>query len=257
MPSTLIYRKFTRQRLVPATIQHNADCFNMPVTLPVGSTYNYGNLLLPPSGTGTSAVQTITAPGSSTYIINGVNPLTGFAWSTAALAFGATDSQVAAAINAVINGPANVNSPGTAFGGASVTVTSLAVTFGGTLANTPVPLMTLTTSGSGSPGVANTTPGVAPGTYTLYAGSGSPRAILEYTTTVDQAGLIGFALQGGGGEHGELDSNTPAYFRGCFFCSDLPNLDANAITTMGGRIINSSASVSTAITTPGTIVYFP
>lgn len=245
MSQTRVVNRFTQQAALAAIHSGHALKMMLPITLPPSVTIAKGNLLVPPSGTGTSAVQTVTAPGSSTYTLSGVNPLTGYAWTTASLAFGANDAAVALAINNVING----GSPG---GAASVAVSSLAVTFGGELANLPIPLMTITTTGSGSPGVANTTPGVSPGTWTLYAGSGSPTVWLEYDVATDNQGNISLGTLSTGGPWGETDPAISCYYAGDFFAADIPNLDSGALTALKGHILNSQS-----LATAGTIVRIP
>lgn len=242
MGQNTVINRFTQ---LPALAAINPACAfkkMFPVNLAPSVTIARGNLLVPPSGTGTSDVQTITAPGSLTYTLSGVNPLSGIAFTTAALAFGANDAAVAAAINTALA----PTGPG------SVTVASLAVTFGGALANTPVPVMTIASAGSGSPAVAHTTPGVSPGTWTLYAGSGSPTVWLEYDVATDTQGNITLGTSSGGGPWGEKQASISCYYAGDFFAADIPNIDAAAVTALKARILNTQS-----LATAGTIVRIP
>lgn len=239
MGQNTVINRFTQ---LPALAAINPACAfkrMLPVNLPPSVTIARGSLLVPPSGTGSSDVQTITAPGSLTYTLSGVNPLSGAPFTTAALAFGANDAAVAAAINLVI-------------GVGSVTVASLAVTFGGALANQPVPLMTIASAGSGSPAVAHTTVGVSPGTWTLYAGSGSPTVWTEYDVATDTSGDITLGTLPNGGPWGEKQTSISCYYAGDFFASDIPNIDAAAVTALKARLLNSQS-----LATAGTIVRIP
>lgn len=246
MSQTAVVNRFTQLPALAAIKPGNAFRHMLPISLPPSVAIARGNLLIPPSGTGTNDVQTITAPGSLTYTLGGVNPLTGATFTTAALAFGANDAAVAAALNLVLNGPNNTSGP------ATVTVASLAVTFGGSLASLPVPVMTIASAGSGSPAVAHTTPGVSPGTWTLYAGSGSPTVWLEYDVATDTQGNITIGTLSTGGPWGEKQSSISCYYSGDFFAADIPNLDATALTALKGRILNSQS-----LATAGTIVHIP
>lgn len=252
MSQTNVVRRFTYDELFPIIDAEFTLKTALPVNFPPSTTIPKGTLLLAPSATGTTAVQTVTAPGSLTYTLSGVNPITGYAWTTASLAFGANDAAVAAAINAVINGPSgSTSSP------ASVSVASLAITFGGSLAKYPVPLTTIATAGSGSPGVANTTPGVMPGTAAVYAGtSGTPVYIARYAVITDASGNITFGSQAGGIESGAIDLNASTFNRGYFDASLLSILDANAVTKLGARFLSGSLTAGPGSTPAGTL-YIP
>jgi hypothetical protein len=197
-----------------------------PITIAPGLTLAKGSLMIPGSATAVNDVQTITAPGSGTYVLSGTNPLTGVTFSTSALAFGANDAAVQTAINTAL----------TASGGGSVTVASLAVTFTGATAGMPVILMT---ASAGS--VAHTTTGATSGQHTLYAGSGTPTCILQYDTTTDTSGQVV------GGEWGQRTPYAQAYFAGEFYGADIPNLDSAAVTAMKARFLTGSLGVTGAI----------
>jgi hypothetical protein len=254
MSQTNVARRFTYAELLPLENYAFAASGMQPVNLPPSSTIPAGTLLLAPSFTGTSAVQTITAPGSLTYTLTGTNPVTGYVFTTAPIAYNANDAAVAAAINTVINGPGNYPSVpgGTAGAPATVTVSSLAVTFGGSLANYPVPLMTIASAGSGSPAVTNTTTGVTPGTATVYAGtSGTPVYITRYNTITDATGTIFWSSQTGGVTEGEGDVSTVCYTRGLFDASKLSILDSNAVTKLQGKFYSGSLTAGPGSTPAG------
>lgn len=200
----------------------------IPVNLPPSVNYPSGQIIGQQTGSAND-VQTITAPGSGTYVLSGVNPLTGLAWSTAALAFGASDATVQAAIIAAIG-----------LGGAGVTVASLAVTFGGALGLYPVALMT-TTAGS----VAHTTVGHTAKTFAAYAsgnsdGSQNPSLILEYPCVTDVNGnIISDPYLPG------VAPSASAFFCGTFDCADLTGLDTNAVSKMNGLVIAGTVTAGT------------
>lgn len=201
----------------------------LPITIAPNQAIAKGNLMTPGSLTATNDVQTITAPGSGTYVLSGVNPITGATFSTSALAFGANDAAVQAALVAVL-------------GAGNVTVSSLAVTFTGAMAGQPVQLMT-TSAGS----VAHTTTGAAAGAYTLYAGSGTPTCILQYDVATDAVGRVTYGGASAGGPWGEKSTYAPAYYAGEFYGADIPNLDSAAVTAMKARFVTGSLGVAGAI----------
>lgn len=197
-----------------------------PVNLPPSVSYLAGQILVQTTQS-VNDVQTITAPGSGTYVLTFTNPLTGIAGSTTALAFGANDAAVLAALQLVV----------TATGGGTIAVASLAVTFSGTLAARPVPPMTTSASS-----VAHTTTGTTAGEFTAYPGtSGSPSMILEYPVTTDASGNVtssaSFPYQS--------QPFATAFYSGTFNCADLITLDANAVTKMSGLIVAGTITSGT------------
>jgi hypothetical protein len=218
MPQSQVIVTYSQAKLTPCYSPGLAKA--KPVNLAPSVTYPAGQVLLW-SGVAVNAVQTITAPGSGTYTISGTNPLTGTSWTTAALAFGANDAAVLAAIIAVWG-----------LGGSGITVVSLAVTFAGLLAGRPIPPLT-TSAGS----VAQTTAGQTANAYSAYnaAGSGSPSLLLEYGCTTDTAGNITTSNL-----IGQSQPTISAFMSGFFNLSDIVGLDANAVTKMGGAIVSGS-----------------
>lgn len=227
----------------------------MNVNLPPSVTIAKGNLLLAPSSTGVSAQQTLAITGSptgGTFTLNITSPLTGLTATTGTIPYTFGDSAIQNAINALFYAQLGGLGPG------AVTVASGVVTFTGALANLPVPPITLGTNsltGGSSPTVtvaSGTTAGVMPGTYTLYSGSGNPVCWLMYDVATDNTGLITYGLANTGGPWGEKLLTVPAYYAGTFLVSDIPNIDANAVTTLKAHLLNAQ-SLSTA----GAVVEIP
>jgi hypothetical protein len=207
-------------------LYNSEDARVIPVNLPPGVNYPAGQILVQ-SAQSVNDVQTITPPGSGTYILTFTNPLTGISASTTALAFGAVDATVQAAIQSAV----------TASGGGTVTVAALAATFSGTLAARPVPPIT-TNAGS----VAHTTTGTTAKTFGAYSGSGSPSIVLEYPTITDASGNTVAPV---GAFFGSVQPYVSAFYSGTFNCADLTGLDANAVTKMSGVIVAGTVSVGT------------
>lgn len=214
MMSTPVFRFSGEVYLKPLFMGHSKP---RGVNLAPNAVYQPGAVLLPSSGAAND-VQTITPPGSGTYALSGVNPITGASFTTAALAFGANDAAVLAAL--VL-----------AFGSGNVAVASLVATFGGALANQPVPLMT---ASAGS--VAHTTVGSTAGQYSNYAaaGSGTPTCLNIYPCATDGNGNVTFGGQASGAYiTGATSPYAMAYFGNSFATKDLVGLDANAVTKLG------------------------
>lgn len=267
-------RRFTFAELIPVSVPGLAECPAFPVNLPPSTTINAGELLLSPAYSGTSAQQTLAITGSptgGTITITGTNPIAGYVWTTAPIANTFTDAAVAAAINDVINGPTGPQQA--PFGPASVTVVSGLVTFGGSLANYPVPLMAIGTNaltGGTTPTmtVANTTPGVMQGTASPYLGtSGSPVYISRYSVTTDSAGNITFGSSAGGIENAGLDLSMNCFIKGCFSVGGDPTkiplsisgggpIDSNAITKLSARFLRGSLTAGPG-STPAGVIYIP
>lgn len=215
MPMQSIVETFAGTlKLIPLYNSEEARC--VPVNLAPSGTYAAGLVLGQITGAAND-VQTITPPGSGTYTLSGVNPITGVPFTTAALAFGANDAAIQAALVAVL--------------GAGPTVASAAVTFAGAFASRPVALMT---ASAGS--VAHTTVGRTAGTFKAYAtgnsdGSEVPRGILEHSCTTDaQGAVITSSLTGQGKPFASM------FISGSFDCADLTGLDAGAVTKLGGHL---------------------
>jgi hypothetical protein len=239
MPLDTPVYQFSQAKLQPYMNPHMAVEYN--VNLSPG-TYLQGTILGQVT-TSASAVQTLTISNATggTFVINGQWPYNNTLTSVA-LAYNASAATIQAALQ-------------TMFGSANVTVTGsgpFVITFGGMLANRPIPLMTTTSSLTGSSPtatIANTTAGVTAGQYTTYAsgnsdGSQAARVILAIGCTVDASGLITFSSTSGqvGGWWGERRATAPAYFKGIFQTSQLVGLDANAVTNLGGHLVEGTVT---------------
>ncbi len=81
------------------------------------------------------------------------------------------------------------------------------------------------------------------GTYAAYASTNStnglniPKGLLQYTVTVDSLGNVALA-----GEFGQTQRGCPMWMSGgaVWRIADLIGLDANAVTVMGGVIVEGS-----------------
>lgn len=199
-------------------------------------------------------VQTVTISGTPTggdFTLTVEFPV-GNRQTTAAIAYNAAASAVQSALRALSNvGPTGVTVTGGALPGSAVTLT-----FGGTLAGQPIPILTSTSAltGGSSPAIAHasTTKGRTAGTYKAYAngnsdGSQDARCILPYAVITDAAGYISFSDAATGGDFGEKTFNIPAYFGGCFKQSDLVGLDANGLADLNGSVLSGAIANSDAV----------
>jgi hypothetical protein len=213
----------------------------IPVNLVPSGTYPRGTLLGEVT-TSANDVQTVTiggVPTGGTFTLNLYGP--GGA-ATISPAYNASTAAVQSLVQAV-------------YGTGSVVVTgsagtSYVLTFGGQLANQPVPVITASTAGltGGTPtiAVAHTTVGVTAGTWGTYAsgnsdGTQNPTLILAYDIAT---GADGGAVFGSGatvGEWGQVYRDVPAYRKGTFRTSDLVGLDTNAVGKMG-RLVSGTVT---------------
>lgn len=145
-------------------------------------------------------------------------------------------------------GAGNVTTSGGALPG-----TAVAVTFAGKFAGQPMTPMTANISGltGGTPVFANThtTTGAIANTYAKYAGSGNCVGFSEYDVATDAAGNVSFGLQAGS-QFGVTYLSAPVYINGDFLLSDLSGVDANAVTTLGARMIIGSLSAGGVLHIP-------
>jgi hypothetical protein len=88
-----------------------------------------------------------------------------------------------------------------------------------------------------------------PGTFKAYAsgnsdGSQTPKLILRHDCVTDASGFItyGSSITAGQGQDGApvQSKATDAYYCGIFKTTDIPNLDAGAVTALGARIISGN-----------------
>lgn len=179
--------------------------------------------------TAQNEVQTLTITATAgTYRLS----WTGFGF-TVALAFNAANAAVQAAIDTVL-GVGNC-----VVTGASSPYT---LTFGNEFANRDVEAPAIDTSALTFTvaTLVETTKGAIGkvGSYTVYAASGTPKAVCARATKTDaRGGIID--------EFGNSNTlTTDAWNGGDFLCSEIPNIDAAAVTAMGKLV--SGAAVTDA-----------
>jgi hypothetical protein len=221
--------------LMPAYNPHKAQ--RTAINLAPSLTYPKGQLVVQVAAAAND-VQTFSVSGTptgGTLTLSGVNPLTGAAWTTAAIAFNAIASAVQSAIRAVFG----LGSAGVAVTGGPLPGTNTVLTLSGALAGLPMPTLTanLAALTGGTPAfvIAHTTTGASLGTYGLYTGSGTVIVVNMYDCITDAAGNITYGSATGGDRWGQTFTNTPAYTSGTFYTTDLTGLDANAIASMSGK----------------------
>lgn len=238
MPMGLNVQTLLSDKLLPLYPQ---DAAERPVNLAPSTTFAKGTVL----GIVTTAandvqtisdVPTITA---GTFTISGVNPLTGAAFTTAAIAYNAANSAVKSAVEtaAGLVGPA----PTITMSGGTLPGTDTIMTFGGNWASLPVQLMTISSAGltGGTLSIAHTTIGRTANTFAAYNdansdGTQTAKAILPYACVTDSMGNISIGAQSGGGATwGETYRSISVYFGGSFDTSKLVGLDANGVTDLG------------------------
>lgn len=232
--------RFSGDMLVP---QYKPETvLALPVNLAPNTSYARGQLLRQ-SGSATNDVQTVTiggAPTGGTFPLTVTNPLTGQV-ATVAVNWNSTTAQTQALV-APLFSPGTVTVTGATFPGAQV------FTFTGNLAATPVPAITVATTGltGGTPTAASvhTTTGVAANQYIIYPGSsGAVNAILPFACQTDAAGNITLSSVSGqsGGMWGQQYESATAYFTGYFDTLQLVGYDANALSVMGKELCNLSS----------------
>jgi hypothetical protein len=176
-------------------------------------------------------VPTITA---GTFTISGVNPHTGEAFTTAALAYNAATATVQAELEKVF-GTGNI-----AVTGGPLPGTDVVLTFQSKLAAMPITLMTISSTGltGGTLSIAKTTTGRSKGTFVAYNETGTDdghrvaKAILRCDVTTDTLGKCRY----GNAVDGWYDTPTDdaeAYVSGFFDSTKLIGLDANGVTDFG------------------------
>lgn len=171
MGQTTIANRYTHRELAPYFF--DADCLELPVELPPSVSYNRGQILTRVTASA-NGVQTLAISGSptgGTFTLSGVNPLTGEAFTTAAIAYNAATSAVQSALN-------------TALGYSAVTVTGSGalpgnthtITFGSPMDAMPIQTMTSTSAltGGSSPAITitRTVVGQTAGTFQAVSATG-------------------------------------------------------------------------------------
>ena len=87
-----------------------------------------------------------------------------------------------------------------------------------------------------------------PGTYKAYAsgnadGSQVPKVVLRHACVTDASGFITYGDgPAGAGQDGipPASKSTSAYMSGIFKTTDIPNLDAGAVTALAARIVSGN-----------------
>lgn len=204
---------------------------------------------------GTDAVWTITITAStsggfftiSETVPSAVGPTAHIAWSATNATLLANLQTALDATFGKTGGQSNVQA---ALGTITAGIGTLTLTAKEALGNRPVTftLADSTTGGTGTT-IASTTTGVkvTPGQYKAYAsgntdGSQIPKVILMRDCQVDGSGNITESptANQSGGQWGQTYLTTHAYFTGPFNIGDLTGLDSNAVTVMGGRIVQGN-----------------
>jgi hypothetical protein len=215
----------------------------IPVNLPPNSSFVAG-LVVGQSTVSASDVQTITIGGAPT---GGTFPITANG-QTVTVPYNATTSAVQALL-APIYGSTNVVVAGTAG-------TSYVLTFGGALANQPIALVGVATTGltGGTPtaAVAHTTQGQTDGTYAAYSSGGSnglnvARGFLEMACSTDGNGNIYYNSSAAQSFYGISYPTTSIFTGGIFDVTKLVGLDANAVTNLSAHLESGT------VTGPGVI----
>ncbi len=245
----LLQKIFNFAQLVPAQAGKER---RLNVTLQSSSVFAAGTVMgymTPGNDVQTVSVGSHVIAGSTFALTFSMN---GNSASTGTLAYDISTAALQTALEALPEiGAGNVAVTGTA----GLTYT---ITFQGSLANTFVPLMTLTTlavntysSSSSSPTnsatitIAHTTPGVGAMQMRDYAtghsdGSQTAKALLECDCSVDAGGRITLGTQNTGGEFGDYRTYASVFASGVFQTADLTGLDATAVGQLGKLIDGSS-----------------
>jgi len=233
MPLDVSIDNYSLNVLMPA--YHPEKARRTAVNLAPSTTFPRGQLITQVAAA-VNDVQTFSITGTptgGTFTLSGINPLTGKAFTTAAIAYNAAASAVQTALLAVLG------TGGAAVTGGPLPGTNTVVTLGGVQAGLPMPTMTanLAALTGGAPvfAIAHTTTGASLGTYGLYTGTGTAVLVNMYACITDAAGNITYGGAIGGDRYGLTQKDAPAYTSGCFYTTDLVGLDANAIAVMSGK----------------------
>jgi hypothetical protein len=232
---------FTGKYLVPAVNPHLAK--EQSVNFAPNQVIARGTALAQATAS-VNDVQTVSISGTPT---GGTFTLTfalpgGQSQTTAAIAYNATAANVQSALQALTNiGSGNVTCTGGALPGAGVVCT-----FGGSLGNMPVPLMTangaaLTGGTSPAASVAHTTQGSTLDTYSAYTSqTGTAAALAKYDVATDANGMVTYGSVANGGPWGETYLAAPVYTSGEFYTSDLTGVTSGFVTLANGRFTSGN-----------------
>jgi hypothetical protein len=245
MPMNVPISNFPSNPLVPV---YGKKAIEQAINLAPNTVFARGTVLGQVGTASANDVQTLTiggTPTGGTFPISGTNPLTGNAVAVTGLAFNASAAAVQTALTAA-----------TAFGTGNVTVTGSAggpytITFVGALASTPMAVLTTSatslTGGTPTAAVVHTTTGRTAGTYAAYADANSDgtqvaKCLLKFACATDVNGNITYGATAVGGEWGQTQLSTPAYFAGYFRTADLVGLDAAGVADLGKLTTGSVTS---------------
>lgn len=206
------------------------------INLPPNVEYTEGQLL-GFAGAAANDVQTISDSvgtiTAGTFTISGTNPITGEVFTTAAIAYNAANSAIKSALEAVLGSGITV----TMTAGTTLPGTDSVITFGGSAAARPVPLMTISSTGltGGVLTIAHTTTGRTAGSIAAIGGGvTAPVGFLEYPVTTDARGNI-FHTNAPAGLGGS--ATTTMYYSGTFATEDVTGLTAPLLTALGGFLV--------------------
>jgi hypothetical protein len=203
--------RWSGRKLYPLKAPHLAQ--RRTINLPPNVEYDAGQIVSL-AGAAANDVQTISDTGTitaGTFTISGQNPITGAAFTTGTIAYNANNAAVKAALEAVLLTGITVTVAGSGLPGSDTTLT-----FSGSTAGRPVPLMTINSTGltGGTLAVAHTTPG-----------------------RTDAFGNV-FHADAPAGLGGE--ATTTMYYSGTFATEDVTGLTTDALAALGGFLVAGS-----------------
>ncbi|MDR3634337.1 MAG: hypothetical protein P4L84_11080 [Isosphaeraceae bacterium] len=198
----------------------------------------------------TAVTPTLVAGGATTYLVGDVLTVVGGTFTTAATIKVLTVSSGEVATFAVLNGGAYSVIPTgtlstTGGGGTGCTLTlvwgvgAVSVTAGGS-DYTVTPTVGFS-GGAGSGATATATLSYATD------GTQSPTAIVSKSCATDASGAIWDGEVAGVSQFGESQQSVKAFFGGYFRTFDCPNIDAHALSVMGGSLKRGSLASDTGI----------
>jgi hypothetical protein len=214
-----------------------------------------GQVLGEVTGASQNDVQTIDATGTvsgGTFTLS-VTGIDGGTYTTDALAYNISNANLKIAVEDLFEEAG--------YDGVTVTVTTgplpadTVLTFGGTMANFPAPLLSLEDAeitGGGSLAIVHTTTGRMKGLFGAYDDGASDgrqvaKALSEYALRTDYTGRIVLGGETGRPYMGVYTLTAPAFFSGRFLVGDLTGLDANAVADLGRLESGTSVSDDNAV----------
>jgi len=248
---TVAQNTFSQQEIQP--IVGTALDRTIAVGLAPNQSLARGTILGELAGTDAKYTITITASTSGGYFTISMTSPSAIG-PTAHIAWNGTNATLLANLQTALNttfGTTNGNpNVKAALGTITAGIGTLTISGNELYGNQPLTftLADSTTGGTGTT-IASTTTGVkvTPGQYAAYAsgntdGTQIPKVILMRDCQTDASGNITESPTASqvGGQWGQTYKTTPAYFTGPFSIGDLVGLDANAVTVMGGRLVQGN-----------------